>query len=134
MKHALRPPPDPDPYEKRPQGGQPLAAAVTSTSSDTSTLMTQDGWHKSDMDTDIEALMDFKVKDPVLPRSPGRAKLQVCPVCGHEVFSGLALIDHLKQLHKNIKSYKCEQCTSAFNNLRALSSHVLVVHRKKQVK
>ena len=51
-----------------------------------------------------------------------------------EVYSGLALINHLKHLHKDVKSYKCELCVSAFNNLQALSSHMSVVYRKKLVK
>ena len=106
---------------------------VTSVS-DASTPSTQDGQHKLDTNTDIEALMDYKVKDPVLPNSPGRAKVHVCPVCSQELPLGLALIDHLKTFHKDVKSYKCEHCTSAFNNLRAMSSHVSIVHQKKQVK
>ncbi len=56
---------DANPYEKRPQGGRPLASTGISTS-DASTLSTQDVQHKSDTDTDIEALMDYKVKGSYL--------------------------------------------------------------------
>ena len=75
--------------------------------------------------------MDYQICDPVLPHSPGRAKTCVCPICSKEIFSGLALITHMKTLHKGIKPYKCEQCTSVFNNLHTLSNHATVVHGKK---
>ncbi len=77
--------------------------------------------------------MDYQICDPVLPHSLGRAKTQVCPICSREIFLGLALIAHMKTLHKGVKPYKCEQCTSAFNNLHALSSYATVVHGKKCV-
>ncbi len=51
---------DADPYEKRPQGGRLLASTAISTSN-ASTPSTQDSQHKSDTDTDIEALIDYKV-------------------------------------------------------------------------
>ncbi len=76
--------------------------------------------------------MDYQIHNPILPHLPGRAKTRVCPICSQEIFSGLALIEHMKTLHKGIKLYKCEQCTSVFNNLHALSSHALL-HGKRWV-
>ena len=70
---------------------------------------------------------------PVLPRSPGRAKARVCPVCGTELFSGLVLINHMKITHPDVQLYKCESCVSSFNNLCALSCYTSVVHSKKKV-
>ena len=56
---------------KWPQGSRPLVIHVGSVSSSPST---EEGWCKSDTNTDIEALMDYQICDPVLLRLPGRAK------------------------------------------------------------
>ncbi len=48
-------------------------------------------------------------------------------------FLGLALIRHMKSVHKMVKPYKCEKCDSYFNNLWEMSSHVATVHRPKKV-
>ncbi len=52
----------------------------------------------------------------------------MCPICSEEIFSGLALIHHLKYFHKGVKPHKCELCDSAFNNLKDKSSHTANVH------
>ena len=49
---------------KWPQGGCPLVTHMGSASSSPST---EEGQCKSDTDTDIEALMDYQIHDPVLP-------------------------------------------------------------------
>ncbi len=120
---------DPDPWDtQQVQGGRPLGVGASPSTSSSSI-----GCCTSDTDTDVEELFDAKMSGPVLPRSPGKAKARVCPVCSTELFSGLVLINHMKIAHPNVQLYKCEKCTSNFNNLQALSCHVSVVHSWKKV-
>ncbi len=67
-------------------------------------------------DTDIEHIMEFPHSDPVLPELIGVSKAQVCPNCGEDIDSGLALIRHMKSKHPGVHLHKCESCDSAFNN------------------
>ena len=87
----------------------------------------------SQTDTDVNAMMDSKQENPVLHETSGVAKTCVCPVCGLEIFSGLALIRHMRSVHPDMKPYLCEMCESSFNNLKEVSSHKSVVHRKAEV-
>ena len=50
-------------------------------------------------DTDIEHMMDFLQLDPVLSEAVGTAKACVCPTCGANIVSGLALIRHMHLKH-----------------------------------
>ncbi len=60
-------------------------------------------------------------------------KFSLVAVCGLEIFSGLALIHHMHNVHPDMKPYLCEMCESSFNNLKEVSSHKSVVRRKAEV-
>ena len=74
-------------------------------------------------------MMDFPHSDPVLLETVGIAKAWICPTCGADIVSGLALIRHMWEKHHGVQPYKCESCDSAFNNLKEMSNHKSVVHR-----
>ena len=112
------------------QVGHPLAVQALL---DDGSGSSQSTCRASDTDTDIEFQFLSHICDPKLPCSLGVAKTRVCLVCLDEIFSGLALIQHLKQFHKGVWPYKCESCDSAFNNLKEMSSHRANVHRPREV-
>ncbi len=112
--------------------GHPITEAVKIHGLDSASMVgVESSLH---MDTDIEQMMDFPVSEKKIPLDLGTAKTRVCPVCGVEIFLGLALIKHLHQLHPTVKPYKCEHCSSCLNNLKEMSSHHSVVHRPSNVK
>ena len=116
---------------QRLQGGLPVAALKDS---DVDTNSSKEPRHDSDMDTDVDFQFSSQEHDHQLPNCLGVAKARVCPVCSVDIFSGLALIRHMKFVHKAVKPYKCEKCDSCFNNLQEMSSHVATVHRLKTVR
>ena len=116
---------------QRLQGGHPVAALEDS---DSDTNFSKEPKHASDTDTDVDFQFSSQVHDHKLPNCSGVAKARVCPVCSADIFSGLALIRHMKSVHKVVKPYKCEKCDSCFNNLQKMSSHVAMVHRPKTVR
>ncbi len=111
------------------QGGCPIVALSVDDGSGSS----QSARHASDTDTDGDYQFSSEVHDLKLPDCPGVAKTHICPVCSEEIFSGLALIRHLKNCHKGVKPYKCKLCDSAFNNLKEKSSHKANVYRPHEV-
>ncbi len=116
---------------QRLQGGHPVAALEDS---DSDTNFSKEPKHASDTDTDVDFQFSSQVCDHKLPDYSGVAKARVCPVCSADIFLGLALIRHMKSVHKVVKPYKCEKCNSCFNNLWEMSSYVAMVHRPKTVR
>ncbi len=98
--------------------------------SDSDTNSSKEPRCDSDTDTDVDFQFSSQEHDHQLPDCSRVAKARVCPVCSADIFSGLALIRHMKSVHKAVKPYKCDSC---FNNLWEMSSHVAIVHRPKTV-
>ena len=116
---------------QRLQSSCPVAALKDS---DGDTNSSKEPRHDFDTDTDVDFQFSSQEHDHQLPDCSGVAKARVCPVCSADIFSGLALIRHMKSIHKVVKPYKCEKYDSCFNNLWEMSSHVATVYRPKTVR
>ena len=112
---------------KVPHAGRPITVVVEIHGPDSASMIEAE--MSSATDTDVEHMMDYPQFEPVLPEVSGVVKARICPTCGADIFSGLALIRHMCLHHPDIRPYKCEMCDSAFNNLKEMSSHKSVVHR-----
>ena len=52
-----------------------------------------------------------------------------CYVCGKQLSSKWIVDQHIKTVHKNIKSFFCTTCNKAFTSKRSRDSHIKTVHQ-----
>ncbi len=77
------------PTGQRNKGGRPILETVLIHGPDSASTIGAES--SSHMEMDIEHMMDFPIVEPTLPDTTGVSKPRVCPVCGEEICSGLAL-------------------------------------------
>ncbi len=80
--------------------GCPITAVIKAHGPDSASTIEAE--ISSTTDTDMEHMMEYPCSDPVLHKASGMAKAQVCPTCGADIFSGLALIRHMQTHHPRV--------------------------------